>query len=58
MRPFQQTAFSNLAPLPRQPHVYADTTPNNDTLETETFGRHEVHWRTYGSGPPLLLVLA
>ena len=56
MRPFQQAAFSALPPAPHRPHVYDDSSAHSALIETAALGRHEAHWRTYGSGPPLLLV--
>lgn len=54
--PFAQLPFPALPDAPPVPHVFADSVAHTAELTTRHFGPHAVHWRTYGEGPPLLLV--
>jgi pimeloyl-ACP methyl ester carboxylesterase len=54
--PFQQQPLSALPESPHRPHVFADSQAESATMRSAYFGPHKVHWRTYGEGPPLLLV--
>ena len=56
MRPFQQLPFADLPPLPRRPHPYDHTRVESVTVHSVPFGTHSVHVRSYGEGPPLLLI--
>lgn len=55
-KPFQPLAFDALPELPSRPHGYFRMRVHELTLESRPFGRHAVHWRELGDGPPLLLV--
>ncbi len=55
-RPFQQLPFAELPELPRVPHAYDDAEQRTLHVDSRPFGRMDVHLRTMGSGPPLLLV--
>lgn len=54
--PFQQMPFGALPERPRRPHPYFDAEPVDIDMDSAPFGRIRVHYRTAGSGPPLLLV--
>ena len=56
MKPFRQLSFRSLPDRPRIPHPWDRTTVRRETLATESFGRVETTWHTFGQGPPLLLV--
>jgi pimeloyl-ACP methyl ester carboxylesterase len=56
MRPFQQLRFDDLPELPRRPHAWDRAAQHVTTLRSRPFGAVRVVWRTYGNGPPLLLV--
>ncbi len=48
--------FQELPELPRLPHGYDATRSRRVTVDSVPFGRHEIHLRELGSGPPLLLI--
>lgn len=54
--PFEQLPFAELPEQPRVPHAYHDAEARTVDLHSRPFGRMNVHLRTMGSGPPLLLV--
>lgn len=56
MKPFAQLAFDSLPDTPHKKHAFAQSEGHSATMNTEAFGRHTVHWRVFGQGPPLLLV--
>lgn len=56
MTPFEQVPYPDLPQQPRLPHVFAEAEAHSAPLQTPHFGSHTVSWRTYGEGPPLLLV--
>ena len=56
MKPFQQMTFEQLPESPRIPHLWAQTRGYDTVVQTPSMGRVRIHTRTFGSGPPLLLV--
>jgi pimeloyl-ACP methyl ester carboxylesterase len=56
MIPFQQVPLRDLPERPRLPHPFFDMPSHELTLRSAPFGSHRVHVRTWGSGPPLLLI--
>lgn len=48
--------FEELPELPRVPHPWNETVGRTLAIETPALGRCDAHVRTYGKGPPLLLV--
>ena len=54
--PFSQGRFEDLPTLPRVPHCYQDTEQLEVRVRSKNFGHMTAHVRTYGSGPPLLLI--
>jgi pimeloyl-ACP methyl ester carboxylesterase len=56
LRPFQPLPFEELPELPPRPHGYFRMRIGEIELDSSAFGRHRVHVRELGSGPPLLLV--
>ena len=56
LRPYEQLPLDALPDAPRLPHPYAQAAGHDAELPSFRFGRHQIHWKTYGSGPPLLLV--
>jgi pimeloyl-ACP methyl ester carboxylesterase len=55
-RPFAKVSFASLPDEPRIPHAFARCRTRDLHLDSEPFGRIRVHVRTFGKGPPLLLV--
>src|SRR5829696_3010063 len=55
-RPFRRLRFEEIPEAPRLAHAYAQSEAHETMVESPHFGRHRVHWREWGSGPPLLLV--
>ncbi|MGI5200361.1 alpha/beta fold hydrolase [Spirillospora sp. CA-108201] len=53
---FRQMSLRALPERPRLPHSYFDAEPVDIEMDSVPFGRIRVHYRTAGSGPPLLLV--
>lgn len=53
---FSSLPFDALPEHPRLPHGYSRTREREIILESSRFGRHRVHLRELGEGPPLLLV--
>lgn len=56
LAPFEQLPFERLDETPRRPHSYQKTDARSAVVSTDEFGEVETHYRTYGEGPPLLLV--
>lgn len=56
MKPFARGAFAELPKTPRVAHSYAKSRPRTLELDSRAFGRHSVHLRELGEGPPLLLI--
>lgn len=54
--PFVRGAFADLPDTPRVPHRFGDTKLAHVRLTTPLLGRCDAAVRTFGSGPPLLLV--
>jgi pimeloyl-ACP methyl ester carboxylesterase len=54
--PFEQLKYADVPELPRRPHRYADARAETVSFVSKPFGPVDVHVRTYGNGPPLLLV--
>jgi len=54
--PFRRGRFSELPERPRRPHPYFETESRRIRLDSRPFGSIEIHYREWGSGPPLLLV--
>ncbi len=55
-RPFEQVAFEDLPDEPRRPHPYYEMDARMVEVDDAHFGSMKAHVRTFGSGPPLLLV--
>ncbi len=56
LQPFQPVPYDDLPELPRLPHGYEKTRGFERVVHSKHFGKHSVHVREIGSGPPLLLV--
>jgi pimeloyl-ACP methyl ester carboxylesterase len=56
LRPFQQWAWSEVPAHPRVPHRWAETTPVDRTVTLPGGAPLGWHARTFGQGPPLVLV--
>ncbi|MBI3724838.1 alpha/beta hydrolase [bacterium] len=54
--PFRRGPFEDLPREPRLSHPYAKTTARTARIDSVPFGTIELHYREWGSGPPLLLV--
>ena len=54
--PFRPIPFEGLKEHPRLAHGFEKTLARDVVLDSERFGRHRVHLRELGEGPPLLLV--
>jgi pimeloyl-ACP methyl ester carboxylesterase len=55
VEPFRQRPFAELPERPRVPHRWADCVTHREVLDGP-FGRIPVVWRTFGEGPPVVLV--
>ncbi len=55
-QPFSRLPFDQLTERPRRPHPYFDAESVELTMNTPSFGRVRIHYKVYGSGPPLLLI--
>lgn len=53
--PFRQQPLEALPEQPRRPHVWSQASAH-ETSVSHPFRPHRVTWRSYGAGPPLLLV--
>ena len=53
---FRALPFEALPEQPRIPHGYGKTRARDIVLDSQRFGRHCVHVRELGEGPPLLLL--
>jgi pimeloyl-ACP methyl ester carboxylesterase len=56
LRPFESVPYDELPELPRLPHGYEKTRGYERVVHSQHFGKHKVHVRELGDGPPLLLV--
>jgi len=54
--PFRALPFEALPERPRLAHAFERTRARDIVLDSARFGRHRVHLRELGEGPPLLLV--
>jgi pimeloyl-ACP methyl ester carboxylesterase len=54
--PFTRGRFEELPDAPRLAHPYFQTEAHSVRVESPDFGPINVHYRQWGSGPPLLLV--
>jgi pimeloyl-ACP methyl ester carboxylesterase len=54
--PFREMPYADVPELPLVPHRWCDTVRRDITLHTKDLGDVRVALRTYGSGPPLMLV--
>lgn len=54
--PFSPLPFDNLPEHPRISHAFERTHEREIVLDSGRFGRHRVHVRELGEGPPLLLL--
>jgi pimeloyl-ACP methyl ester carboxylesterase len=54
--PFRRLPFEEVPDLPVRPHRWADTTPSEVTIRTAELGEARIAVRSYGAGPPLVLV--
>ncbi len=54
--PFRQLRFEEVPDLPARPHRWADTTTSEVEIHTAELGATRIAIRTYGAGPPLVLV--
>jgi pimeloyl-ACP methyl ester carboxylesterase len=55
-RPFRQIPFEDVPETPRLAHRWADTQREDVTVTTPALGTTRLAVRTFGSGPPLVLV--
>ncbi|WP_405159799.1 alpha/beta hydrolase [Nocardia sp. NBC_01499] len=53
---FEQPRYQDLPEHPRVPHTYFDAEQVDIEMDSVPFGRIRVHYRTTGTGPPLLLI--
>lgn len=56
LRPFQQLAYRDVPELPRVAHPYASAQTTDVVVPSSAFGPTRIRVRTFGKGPPLLLV--
>ncbi len=54
--PYRQLPFAALPELPRLPHRWFEAETRTETVPSDAFGPLRTTWRTFGEGPPLLLV--
>ncbi len=54
--PFVRLPFASLPEAPRVPHAYDRARVETLAMRSAPFGDVEIHLRTWGEGPPLLLV--
>lgn len=55
-KPFERLPFETLPEEPPRPHAYFRMPARDFELDSAAFGRHCVHVRELGKGPPLLLI--
>lgn len=55
-RPFVRLPFAEIPETPRMPHGYARARVDALRMRSEPFGEVDIHVRSWGSGPPLLLI--
>lgn len=56
MAPFRRLPFASLPDRPRLPHGYDRARVDTVRMRSQPFGDVEIHVRSWGEGPPLLLV--
>lgn len=56
MQPFRQLPFAEVPELPIVPHRWAEADREDITIRTEELGETRIAVRTFGEGPPLVLV--
>lgn len=56
LKPFEQLPFDRVPDAPRVPHPYFDADARTLRIASRPFGAVDIHVRTMGAGPPLLLV--
>ncbi|MGW0251940.1 alpha/beta fold hydrolase [Nocardia goodfellowii] len=56
LRPFQRQRFARLPESPLRPHPYFVAAACEVETDSAALGPVRVHYREYGSGPPLLLI--
>lgn len=54
--PFAQLSFAEVPDLPRVPHPYFESASRTVRVASKPFGDVNVHVRTFGRGPPLVLI--
>jgi pimeloyl-ACP methyl ester carboxylesterase len=55
-RPFDRLPFSSLPQHPIRAHPYYSSIGHQLEMDSAALGPLRIHYRTYGSGPPLLLI--
>jgi pimeloyl-ACP methyl ester carboxylesterase len=55
-QPFTRVPYAQLPAEPRVPHRFFDTEAHEIDLSSAAFGRIRTHYRTFGSGPNLVLL--
>lgn len=56
LRPFQRMLFSALPEQPVRQHPYFDAQAHEVSMDSAALGHLRIHYREYGSGPPLFLI--
>jgi pimeloyl-ACP methyl ester carboxylesterase len=56
LKPFTTLPFESVPEKPLIPHPYFDTEAIELKMKSQHFGELNIHYRKYGSGPPLLLL--
>lgn len=56
LHPFRRMPFAELPERPTRPHPYLTATARELVMDSTSLGRLRVHYREYGTGPPLLLI--
>ena len=56
LKPFEQLAFDELPDEPERPHPFFEMETRRLAVSCKAFGAVDTHLRSYGNGPPLLLV--
>src|SRR5688572_9312611 len=54
--PFRQLPFEEVPDLPVRPHRWAETTASEVSIRTDELGEARIAVRSYGAGPPLVLI--
>jgi pimeloyl-ACP methyl ester carboxylesterase len=56
VKPFAQLPLDAVPDAPRVPHPFARCEVHEEVLHTDSFGPIRTTWRTFGEGPPLVLI--